>query len=87
MTPDETHAAVMKGLERLPRLAPDPRRAERVRMTCRAKLGRARKRTARTAAIGGFAWRVLAPMAVGAFCVLYVVALVTTAFRLENVAP
>jgi hypothetical protein len=37
--------------------------------------------------ITGFAWRVLGPVAVGAFCVLYVVVLVATTLRLEGVFP
>jgi putative effector of murein hydrolase LrgA (UPF0299 family) len=39
---------------------------------------------ARTALIAGLAWRVLAPVVVGGFCVLYVTALLTTTVRLER---
>ena len=35
--------------------------------------------------ITGFAWRVLAPVVVGGFCVLYVAVLVATTLRLEGV--
>jgi len=66
-------------------LTPDPDRAERVRVRCRAQLGRSRRRAARTAVITGFAWRVLAPVVVGAFCVLYAAGLVATTLRLEGV--
>jgi predicted short-subunit dehydrogenase-like oxidoreductase (DUF2520 family) len=85
MTSCDAHAAGADSLDRLRALAPDPDRAERVRMRCRAQLGRSRRRAARTAETTGFAWRVLAPVVVGAFCVLYVVVLVATTLRLEGV--
>lgn len=82
MTSDETHGA--DGLRRLMALAPDPDRAERVRVTCRKELLRQR-RDARTAAIADFAARVLAPALVGAFCIFYVAVLVATTLRFEGV--
>jgi hypothetical protein len=33
----------------------------------------------------GVAWRLVAPIVVGGFCILYVVALVATTLRLEGV--
>ena len=68
-------------------LTPDPGRAERVRVRCRARLDRTRRRTACTAVTAGLAWRLLAPVVVGGFCVLYVVAFVATTLRLEGVLP
>jgi hypothetical protein len=85
MTSHDHHDAGADSLNRLMNLAPDPDRAERVRMRCRTQLGRSRRRAARTAVITGFAWRVLAPVVLGAFCVLYVVMLLATTLRLEGV--
>lgn len=85
MTSNDTCDASLEKLERLQSLAPDPRRAERVRARCRTQLARSRRRTARTAVMTGFARRVLAPVVVGGFCVLYVAALLTTTLRLYGV--
>jgi hypothetical protein len=85
MTPDNTHEPSTDSLRRLMALAPDPGRAERVRVRCRTQLGRSQRRDTRTALIAEFAWRVLAPVIVGAFCVLYVAVLVATTLRLEGV--
>jgi hypothetical protein len=85
MTFDDAHDAGADGLDRLRALAPDPDRGERVRVRCRTQLGRSRRRAARTAVITGFAWRVVAPGVVGAFCVLYAALLVATTLRLERV--
>lgn len=85
MTPRDAHDAGVAGLGELLRLIPDPERAERVRLRCRARLARSRRRTARRAAIGERAFRSLAPVVVGGVCVLYVIALVATTLRLEGV--
>jgi hypothetical protein len=85
MTAYDAHDASADSSLRLTALAPDPDRAERVRVRCRAQLGRSRRRAVRTAVITGFAWRVLAPVVVGAFCVLYAAGLVATTLRLEGV--
>ncbi|HLG53911.1 MAG TPA: hypothetical protein VI485_01185 [Vicinamibacterales bacterium] len=85
MTSYDAHDAGADSLDQLRAVAPDPDRAERVRARCRAQLGRSRRRAARTAVVTGFAWRVLAPGVVGAFCVLYVALLVATTLRLEGV--
>ena len=65
-------------------LAVDPDRAERVRVRCRTQLGRHQHRAMRLDVFTGFTWGVLAPAAVGAFCLLYIVALVATTPRLEG---
>jgi hypothetical protein len=85
MTPYDGHDASADGLDRLMVLAPDPDWAERVRVRCRTQLVQSRRRAARTAVITGFAWRVLAPAVVGAFCVFYVAVLVATTLRLEGI--
>jgi hypothetical protein len=85
MTSCDAHDGAADSLDSLRALAPDANRAERVRVSCRTQLGRNRRRAARTALITGFAWRVLAPVVVGAFCVLYVVMLLATTLRLEGV--
>ena len=81
MTPEQKPSA--DGLRRLMALAPEPGRAERVRMTCRTQLGRQQRKT-RATAIAESAWRVLAPVVVGAFCVLYIAVLVATTLRFEG---
>ena len=85
MTFDDSHDASTNSVARLMSLMPDPDRAERVRVRCRMQLGRGPRRAARIAAMTGFAWRVLAPVVVGAFCILYAVMLVATTLRLEGV--
>jgi hypothetical protein len=85
MTSDDFHDASVESLERLTALAPNPDRAERVRVQCRTRLGRSRRRAARTAVITGFAWHVLAPVVLGGFCVLYLALLVATTLRLQGV--
>ena len=85
MTSSDSHDGSAERLKRLMSLAPDADRAERVRARCRTQLARNGRRAARTAAVAGFAWRVLAPVVVGAFCVLYAAALVVTMLRLQDV--
>ena len=85
MTSDAAREASAASLDRLPRLTPDPDRAERVRVRCRTRLQRSRRRTARTSTVTGPPWRLLTPVVVGGFCVLYVVALAITTLRLEGV--
>jgi hypothetical protein len=84
MTSESARDARADSLRELTPLAPDADRAERVRMTCRALLDRHQRRRARTAEIAGFAWRVLAPAVVGAFCVLYAAMLVAMTLRFEG---
>ena len=87
MTSDVAHDAHADSLQRLMVLAPDPARAERVRMRCRTELGRSRRRAARAAAISGFAVRVFGPAVVGTFCVLYAALLAATTLSLEGIFP
>jgi hypothetical protein len=84
MKPYGAHDAIEDSLHRLTALAPDPDRAERVRASCHAQLGRSRRSVARTALITGLAARVLGPAIVGVLCVLYVAVLVATTLRLES---
>ena len=85
MTSDDIHDPGAANLHRLTSLAPEPGRADRVRARCRTQLEQSRRPEGRTAAIAEFACRVLAPVVVGAFCVLYVAVLVATTLRLEGV--
>jgi hypothetical protein len=73
-----------ENLDRLMTLAPDPGRAERVRARCRRQLGKSR-RPARAPVVIGLAWQVLAPLAVGGFCVLYAALVAATALRFQGV--
>ncbi len=82
MTPD--HDPTMHLLGRLPPLEPNPARAERLRLRCRADLARRRARSERRALAVESGRRVLAPVLVGGICILYVVALVGTALRLRG---
>jgi hypothetical protein len=85
MTFDDRHdPSAADALRRLTALTPDPNRAARVRARCRTQLEQSRGAAGRTAAIGEFASRVLAPVVVGAFCVFYVAVLVATTLRLEG---
>jgi len=83
MTSGGTHLKA-GGLRRLTALAPEPARAERVRARCRTQLEQSRRGKARTGQVAELAWRVLATVAVGAFCVFYVAVLVATTLRLEG---
>lgn len=83
MTADNTCEAPVDELRRLQFLTPDPGRAERVRMRCHAQLDRSRSRQARTERVTGFSRRVLTPLIVAGFCLLYMVALVATTLRLR----
>ena len=85
MTPNDTHDANFEELMRLQFLASDQGRADQVRIRCRTQLGRSRRRSARTDVPAGFPWRVLAPVVIGGFCVLYIAALVATTVRLHGV--
>ena len=85
MTSDDPHVAAATSLDRLLRLTPDPDRAERVRVRCRTRLARSRRRTGRMAAITGRPSSLLTPAVVAGCCVLYVVALAITTLRLEGI--
>ena len=81
MTSWDAHDACTDVLDRLTTLAPDPGRAERLREKCRARLARSQRRELRAALITGFAWLVLGPGVVGAFCVFYAAMLIATTLR------
>ena len=83
MTSDDSRAASAESLERLITLAPDPDRAERVRARCRTQLGQSRQ-PAPAPVVTGFAWQVLAPLAVGGFCILYAALLAATTLRFQG---
>ena len=84
MTSYDTCDISVEALKRLQSLAPDPSRADRVRLRCRAQLGRNRNRQVRAEVITGFARRVLVAVVVGGFCALYLTALVSMTFRLRG---
>jgi hypothetical protein len=84
MTSRDSDHASADDLHRLIAMVPEPNWSEGVRVRCRTQLERSGRRAARTAAIAGFASRVMAPVVVGAFCVLYVALLVATTLRLEG---
>ena len=85
MTRDDCCHESGVNLSGLSALSPDRERAERVRVQCRTELARSRRRPARTARMTGFAWRVLAPAVVGAFCVFYAALLLAMTLRFEGV--
>lgn len=85
MTSSDSHDTSADSVDRLMALVPDPDRSERVRVRCRTQLEQSRRSAVRTTVIAGFARRVLAPVLVGAFCVLYVAVLVATTLHLEGV--
>ena len=85
MTSDDSHDASAESLKRLMALAPDPDRAERVRVRCRTQLERSRRRAARTAVITGFAWHVLAPVSRRRLLCSLRRLLVATTLRLQGV--
>jgi hypothetical protein len=80
----DTDTAGCFELKRLPTLTPDPGRAERVRMRCRAQLGQRLKREERKERIRALGRRVLTPVIVGGFCILYLAALVAATLRLHG---
>jgi hypothetical protein len=84
MTSNDAHDPVLRDLALIRQLAPDPARAERVRVRCRAQLRRTR-RSDRPATIAQRGRRIFAPLAVGYVCLLYVLELVGTALRLHRI--
>ncbi len=84
LRPDEAHTIARPDMLRaLVPLSPDPARADRVRARCRATLEQRRHLAQRDHGAVGLGPRVLAPAIAGAFCLLYVAALVATALRLR----
>ena len=84
MTPRDAHDPRLDKLARLTPLAPDPARAERVRLRCRAQFVRRAGRAARTETIFGSVARVLVPALLGAFSALYAAALLGTTLGLAG---
>jgi hypothetical protein len=76
MMPCDTNDPIAEELKRLT-LAPDAARAIDARARCRKQFRRSRPPMA--AAAAAVLARVIAPLAVGGFCILYFVALVITA--------
>jgi len=83
MIPSDARDPLLQHLAMLRELAPDPVRAERVRVRCRAQLTRNR-RSDLPARIGPRALRILAPVIVGCLCILYIAGLVAAALRLQR---
>jgi hypothetical protein len=86
MTSDDSNESTLAYLSRLPILTADPTRAERTRRRCRALLGRERQRKPLLSRIET-ARPGVGPVIVGVvcvFCVMYVSALVATAFRVQG---
>jgi hypothetical protein len=81
---DENDGVDFDALKRLPYLTPDPGWSESVRMRCRTQLGRRPRRRTRPVLIMTLARRVIAPVVVVGFCVLYIAALAATALRLNG---
>ncbi len=80
----EPHDAAADRLGHLVLLAPDADRSARLRTRCRTRLQRKRGRTLPVSTRAALARRLLAPVIVGAICVLYAIALVVTTLRLEG---
>ena len=81
MTSRDAHDARLEELACLTPLAPDPARAERARLRCRAQIAR---RAARTETIFGSVGRVVVPALLGAFSAFYAAALLGTTLRIEG---
>ena len=85
MMRDSLNEASVDRLKLLAPLTPDPDRSERVRLRCRLQFERHGRRRTRVTKLVAFTERVLAPAIVGGVCLLYLVALVATTFRLEGI--
>ena len=85
MTTHDGYEAQPKTLAFLTPLAPDPIRADRVRVRCRAQLERRVRQAARTAAIVKSAERLFVPAILGALSVFYAAMVVGNALRLEGI--
>lgn len=84
MTTPDAHDARLGELARVTPLAPDPARAERVRLRCRAQIARRARRAARTDTIVESVEGVLVPVLLGLFSALYAAVLLGTTLRLEG---
>ena len=84
MTTRGAHDGGLEELACLTPLAPDPARAERVRLRCRARIVRRARRAVRTETMFGSVGRAFVPALLGAFAALYAAALLGTTLRLEG---
>ena len=84
MTLGDAHDPRLEELACLTPLAPDPARAERVRLRCRAQFVRRAGRAACTGTIFESVSRVLVPALLGAFSALYAAAVIGITLRLEG---
>jgi hypothetical protein len=76
---------LLRALEGLAALTPDPARGDRVRARCHAALARGQRRVVRSAPAEGSVVRGLGPTLVGGLCVIYFLTLVGNALRLHGV--
>lgn len=79
-----TRDAGSSELTRLTPLVPNRARAEIVRLRCRAELARRAERARRADAFIAAVGRVVVPVALGAFSVLYAAAFFSAALRVEG---
>jgi len=84
MTPFDTDDPIFERLKQLPLLTPDRERSDRHRSRCRTRLSRNRRHRLRANAPAEFMRSAVGPIVFAAFCLLYVVGLVTTALRLHQ---
>ena len=85
MMSDDGMEAVVVRLSRLPTLAPDAARAERTRRRCRALLDQqSRRQPVRSRLEIPFGFKPVIVGTICVFCVVYVSALVATAFQLQG---
>jgi hypothetical protein len=80
MTFDDERESVLRAMARLPTVAPDERRASRVRARCHAALAARRRHDER--AIRARRWaRVAGPGLIGVFCVVYLATVIGKAIE------
>jgi hypothetical protein len=82
MMPYNTDDPIFERLKQLASVAPDRERTDRVRVRCRTQLDRSRRDRKPANALTGLKRSAIGPMVFAAFCLVYVVGLVTTALRL-----
>lgn len=74
-------------LARLTPLLPEPARAEAVRLRCRSELARRTTHARRTQSGGRPFARVLVPVMLGAFSLVYAAALLSATVQIERMLP
>jgi hypothetical protein len=84
MMPDATPDRVFSALQRLPDMAAGADRSERVRSRCHGALMRQRRAGERAAVRARATRRVLEPLLVGGFCVIYFMAIVFGVLRVHG---